>query len=523
MSIEVLIPPYLQPQSESSTLVDDTTAVFRPQQASGLPQRNLMVEPRIRVKQSFKNLSGSDRGVLLSSLRRALGRFGTIRAVVGYSRRGVFPSTELFTNSTFNGTTGWTPGSASALTVNDRTLRLTYTGGSNPSVSQAVSFVTNAPYVLRVYYNDGRGSLRATMASIVRLVSNVEGTLSSSNGLNIVASVVDGTTGTQYLAYTSSTPPNLAGDYTDIHYASLTRCALVDNASNLVLRSDEFDNVAWTKTNSTVTANGTIAPDATTTGDILLENVTNGQHALSQTFACPSVINDVAVSVAFKASNRSFAQIQLQEQLGSTIASAYFNLSGSGSVGTLTTGANWSNTRAFVKPLGSGWILCTIVSRKVNLATSVNVLLNSASADGTNSYAGVAASAAVSVWRATASLSSVPTQLVQTTSAAVVGANQSGSAIFVKGLPVLTNGLLLNDDLIEINGELKSVTAALDSDAVGCGYLQFAPALFRSPSDNDPIIVQQPMSKFLLASDSNWMNNLGAYADIDIELESIYE
>jgi hypothetical protein len=47
---------------------------------------------------------------------------------------------------------------------------------------------------------------------------------------------------------------------------------------NLLLQSQTFDNAYWTKTNITVTANSTTAPDGTTTAESILETATTGQH-----------------------------------------------------------------------------------------------------------------------------------------------------------------------------------------------------------------------------------------------------
>ena len=43
---------------------------------------------------------------------------------------------------------------------------------------------------------------------------------------------------------------------------------------NLLTFGKEFDNAAWTKTNSTVTANSTTAPDGTLTADTITDNTT---------------------------------------------------------------------------------------------------------------------------------------------------------------------------------------------------------------------------------------------------------
>ena len=55
-------------------------------------------------------------------------------------------------------------------------------------------------------------------------------------------------------------------DYDPVTLAA--RGLLVEEArTNLLLRSEEFDNATWVKTNATVTANATNAPDGTTTAD----------------------------------------------------------------------------------------------------------------------------------------------------------------------------------------------------------------------------------------------------------------
>ena len=45
---------------------------------------------------------------------------------------------------------------------------------------------------------------------------------------------------------------------------------------NLVQYSEQFDNVAWTKFNATVTANTAVAPDGNTTADTITSNASSG-------------------------------------------------------------------------------------------------------------------------------------------------------------------------------------------------------------------------------------------------------
>lgn len=48
--------------------------------------------------------------------------------------------------------------------------------------------------------------------------------------------------------------------------------------TNLLLRSEEFDNIAWAKTNVTVTANATISPSGDLSADKIIATATNSNH-----------------------------------------------------------------------------------------------------------------------------------------------------------------------------------------------------------------------------------------------------
>jgi hypothetical protein len=66
---------------------------------------------------------------------------------------------------------------------------------------------------------------------------------------------------------------------------------LVEEArTNIWTRSEEFDNAAWTKTDTTVTANAATAPDGSLTADKLIASATTAVHSLSRirTIVSPS-------------------------------------------------------------------------------------------------------------------------------------------------------------------------------------------------------------------------------------------
>jgi hypothetical protein len=78
--------------------------------------------------------------------------------------------------------------------------------------------------------------------------------------------------------------------------------------TNLLLRSQEFDNAAWVKGDASITPNAITAPDGTLTADHLVENVANAQHFASQTCTTAAGAN-VCFSAYLKAGARGFARL----------------------------------------------------------------------------------------------------------------------------------------------------------------------------------------------------------------------
>jgi hypothetical protein len=120
-----------------------------------------------------------------------------------------------------------------------------------------------------------------------------------------------------------------------------------EQRTNLLLRSEEFDNAAWGLFNATISANVVIAPDGTLTGDKLVENTTTNTH-----FVLPSVPPTVTagitytVSIFAKAAERGFVQIRCGF---SSQFSAIFNLTTGGVTSVV------GSTTTFATPVGNGW------------------------------------------------------------------------------------------------------------------------------------------------------------------------
>lgn len=500
--------PEVRVASATPKLLDNTGRFSSP--LSGTVRTVARPGDRWGVRLDYQNLFGFERARMESFIARMRGAANRVLYTPrDFPQRGSFPSGEKFLNNNFAaGTNGWTVGAGGSLTVADRRARVTFNGSGVASLTQVVANLTvNLPHVARYFLVDGKGSpLGAGVLDCwIEGTGAVTNNAVSFEGLNVLALVPDAASGSE-LPFTSTGGTNIptgqiAGNYVEAVWTSLSQCMLVDNGPNGLEFSDTFAS-PWTGSAMTVTANSVVAADATTTAAALKDTTANSNHSFSQGSLTVASGADYMVCGEFKAGAVNFLWLELQENTGSTVAGNFFNLS-AGTVGSaITTGANWANPRSFIAPLGNGWFYCCFIARKTNAAGTGTVIVGSASANGTQAYTGTGGTA-INARRLTFSQSSVPALQIQSSSAPVAAAAQTGSAYFVKGLPASSSGLLLPGDWVDIGQELKRVTAQLDSDAAGRGYLQFSPPIRTSAADNAPVAVNSPFGRFILSSNDN--------------------
>jgi hypothetical protein len=533
---EVLLPPWIVPEEETQEWLDEGSSVFGAAFAPGIAQRQSYGGLRLKLSRRH-TVRGEEKAQLLAILNQTRGRYNVLRTKVHFALRGAMPTTQHSPNNVMDGTTSWTSGSAAHMTVSatDRLLRASRLSTASSTTLRNGSFTASAymPYAYRVNFTGGKGINTAhgprfgSTAGAGDLVStvNLGGVVGLSNttatGLVTASGVLPA--GTTFPNVLISASGAVAGDYAEFNYASTTQVMQVDNGLNSLLQSDEFDTT-WAVTRSSIddqTA-GTTAPDGTSTADALHEDATAAStHYVEQTgVVVASAAGDYAFACALKAANRDWGSLSILEGIGSTELGADFDLA-NGVVGTTRAGANWTNVRSFIEPMGDGWFYCRVVGRKTNASTVLTARVWVGEADNDRTFTGLNQDS-IYLWRGTLVQSGVPTRLIQTTTTVSTGTSQTGNALHVKGLPASTNGLLLPGDYFEINGEIKQCTAPLNSDAAGLGYLQFEPALVRSPANDDPVIVTDPMGKFLV-SNIKIENEFGTQAVVTYDLEHIYE
>jgi hypothetical protein len=419
------------------------------------------------------------------------------------TQRGSFPATELLTNGDFsNGTTGWTVENGT-LTVSDSVARLTASSGPSSYVDfyQSVALTQYAPHVLRSFISDGAQTSALTIGPAISSAANND--YSVNRGMRATAYVPNsGASQNHYPALILSTSGYSAGAYANVHWASLARCISVDAGPDAFTYSDQIDHANWTKTRCSATANAHTAPDGTATAEKITEDGSNNTHFWRQTYTRTSQAEDWEAHGYFarSAGTRNVLVLIASDTGPTNYGYAYVNLA-TGAVMSTGTAGTATNVRAFVTGPDSGGYTRVHVIARLAASTTAMAYFSLANGAPTENYAGDSTSA-LAVWRCGGAQSSVPVRPAQTTSTAIAsGTAQTGSGIYVKGLPVSTSGLLKVGDPVERSGQINFLTAPLDSDAAGLGYLQCGNPWKSSVADNDPIIVKNPMSKMILTSD----------------------
>ena len=176
---------------------------------------------------------------------------------------------------------------------------------------------------------------------------------------------------------------------------------------NLLERTEEFDNAAWTKQNSTVTQNtaDTLAPDGTATAESLIPS--NAVNTFSGVFRADSTLAAKTLSCYVKKGSKRFAIL-----LGyNGTSNCWFDLD-SGAVGT--RGANFSASS--IEAIGNGWYRIACVFSTA-VAATLNLGIYASDADNSTQCVGDGATAALYIWGAQVETGSTATAYQRVTTA----------------------------------------------------------------------------------------------------------
>lgn len=115
--------------------------------------------------------------------------------------------------------------------------------------------------------------------------------------------------------------------------------------TNLALRSEEFDNASWTKTNANISANSIISPDGTQNADKFIATSISTVHLIRQT----TTSGAYAFSIYAKAGEEDVFSMWV----ANATKRAQFNLT----YGTIETSTVLHSS---IDDVGNGWYRCTV-------------------------------------------------------------------------------------------------------------------------------------------------------------------
>lgn len=154
-----------------------------------------------------------------------------------------------------------------------------------------------------------------------------------------------------------------------------------EQRTNLLTYSEQFDNAAWTKTQLTVTANATVAPDGTLTADKVASNTNSAFHELWNPFT--SVLSTTYTQSFFvKAGEHRFVQLLGPE----AVFAEYANFD-------LLTGDRTAGTSGFgqIQSVGNGWYRISMTATALSASATARIaiaLVASGTSARAQTYAG---------------------------------------------------------------------------------------------------------------------------------------
>jgi hypothetical protein len=214
-------------------------------------------------------------------------------------------------------------------------------------------------------------------------------------------SLVDATTGSNLVTFTRASSGTFVGSD-----------GLIQSAvTNLLLRSEEFDNAGWLKTGSSVDPNVEVAPNGTLSADKIIEDTaTSTNHGVLQSLSFTTGLS-YTLSVFAKSDERQNVRLALPLAAFSSALVAQFNLA----LGTITTSS--AGVTATIISLSNNWYRCIMTATATATATgNTSIVMGALSTSTAQNYTGDGTSG-IYLWGAQLEQSSTVGEYIPTTSA----------------------------------------------------------------------------------------------------------
>jgi hypothetical protein len=296
---------------------------------------------------------------------------------------------------------------------------------------------TKASKLYAIKPTDGSGDLSVTRATTATRV----------NSSGLIESVA---TNVPRLDYTNGTCPSI----------------LVEpQRTNLRTYSEQFDNAAWEKLNSSVSSNSTTSPDGNTTADSLLDNSDNSVHAILSVIskATSAITYTFSVYAKLKDSGKKIS-LSVDDAVAGGCDSGVFNLStGTWDTAIGTPSASFTNPSRSFQNVGNGWyrLNFTITSN-----TQAQIRSNIFVSNSSNQISYVGNGTGIYIW----------------------GAQVEAGSYATSYIPTVASSVTRNADVIS-----KTGISSLIGQTEGVMYVEFDNI---SPSSDWGIVLQQTLNAY---------------------------
>lgn len=296
---------------------------------------------------------------------------------------------------------------------------------------------------------------------------------------------------------------------------------------NLFLYSVDTTQSAWTKYNTTTTANTTSSPDSNVNASSLMETAVSNTHSMYQTItvSAGALQNPYTLSVYVKANGRTQIALTLQEwQTFTRNSGATFDITNLTDGRVVTSYASVAGVKmidATVENVGSGWFRCSL---SANLGSSDTLLTGIVSliSGGTSVYTGSVTSG-IYVWGAQLEATEYRTSYIPTVASTatrtldVFSSAQSTRSGDAATIPATTPPSWFNNSEGTVVIEFESMSAM--TGVQGVGYNKYPlPFYFGGNTSSTAVLWYGSVAE---NSTNNNYNNYGAvpfYTNIKLAL-----